>query len=207
MADKTIVKPTVRTNTIKRELYPYTLNNGIHAINSTSTGSLYLGNGLAQLFKYLDIEASNVAEGWTPAPEDIGLSVNTEQHFLFHLQDYIMDNYSTLVSNYGSVNGNNYDKCLALINQSEAYIYLDYEAYSDGKKEHKVVKDKLLPAMFTTDKAGKLCYDYSISVGDLDKVDMYIHQFYLAIIPRLNYSTLGCRAGIEMFIQQGGTKN
>lgn len=197
------VKSNIRTNSIKQKLYPYVYNNGIHALTTNDTGSLYVGNGLAQLYKYLDIEAANVIEGWTPAPEDIGLSTDTVQHFLFHIQDYIFDNYSHLVSKYGG-NGNYYDKCLALLNQSETYIYLDYEVIYDGKKEHFVTKDKVVPDMFTKDKLGKLCYDYSISVGDLDNVDMYIHEFYLGIVPNLTYNTMGNRLDIDMFIQQGG---
>lgn len=202
-----IVSDNIRTNTIKRELYPYTFNNGIHALSSTNTGSLYVGNGLAQLYKYLDLEASNIITGWTPAPEDIGLSTDTVQHFIFHIQDYIYDYYSVLVSKYGAVNGNHYNKCLALINQSDSYIYLDYEAYYNGIKEQKVLKDKLIPEMFFTDKAGNLCYDYSIGVGDLDKVDIYIHQFYLAVIPRLDYSTVGCSIKAETLIEVGGNNS
>lgn len=193
---------SVRTNDIKQELYPYVYNDGIHALTNTSTGSLYVGNGLAQLYKYLDLEASNVATGWTPAPEDVGLSTDTTQHFLFHIQDYIYDNYGNLVSKYGAINANNYDKCLALINQSETYIYLDYESYAviDGKNNavHKVLKDPLLPQMFVT-KGGKLCYDYSIST--ITDANVYIHQFYLAIIPKVDFSTVGCRINSEIEVE------
>jgi hypothetical protein len=200
--NKEIVTSDIRTNTIKQELYPYIYNNGIHALTNTSTGSLYASNGLAQLYKYLDIEAENIVTGWTPAPEDVGLSTDVVQHFLFHIQEYIFDNYATLVSKYGGNNANNYDKCLALLNQSETYIYLDYEAYYDNKSEHKVLKDKLLPNLFYKDKEEKLCYDYSISIGELDKVDMYIHQFYLSIIPDIDYITVGSSFEAEMLIKE-----
>lgn len=197
------VVDSVRTNSIKQELFPYVYNDGIHALKNTSTGSLYVGNGLAQLYKYLDLEASNVVTGWTPAPEDVGLSTDTVQHFLFHIQDYVFDNFSRLVNKYGAINANNYDKCLALLNQSETYFYLDYESYFkvDGKNKHnhKVLKDPLLPQMFTTDKAGKLCYDYSIAT-DTD-ADIYIHQFYLAIVPHVTFSTMGCRIDADMEVQ------
>ena len=197
------VVDSVRTNSIKQELFPYVYNDGIHALKNTSTGSLYVGNGLAQLYKYLDLEASNVVTGWTPAPEDVGLSTDTVQHFLFHIQDYIFDNYSHFVSKYCAVNANNNDKCLALLNQSETYFYLDYDSYfkADGtnKHYHKVLKDPLLPQMFTTDKAGKLCYDYNIAT-DTD-ADIYIHQFYLAIVPHVTFSTMGCRIDADMEVQ------
>lgn len=209
MANKDDIKvDSVRTNTIKQELYSYVYNDGIHALKSTNTGSLYVGNGLAQLYKYLDLEAENIVTGWTPAPEDVGLSTDTTQHFLFHIQDYIFDNYSNLVQKYGAVNANNYDKCLALLNQSETYIYLDYESYSVNGRYQKVLKDKLLPEMFTKDKEGKLCYDYSISIGDLDKVDLYIHQFYLAIIPNIDSTAIGCRlkANMEVTVVNKGDK-
>lgn len=200
MVDNNTEKLDIRTNTIKRELYPYIYNDGVHALNTNSTGSLYVGNGLAQLYKYLDLEASNVVTGWTPAPEDIGLSTDTVQHFLFHIEDYIYDNYPTLVSKYGGVNANTYNKCLALINKSETYIYLDYEAYYNGTVEHKIIKDNLLPQMFTTDNSGKLCYNYSIGIGDLDNVELYIHQFYLAIKPDIKVNTVGSSIGVNMFI-------
>lgn len=201
MASDKIKKETVRTNNIRKELYPYIFNNGIHALANTSTGSLYVGNGLAQLYKYLDLEASNIVTGWTPAPEDIGLSTDTVQHFLFHIQEYVYDNYPHLLSKYGGKNANNYDKCLDLLNKSETYIYLDYEAYYNGTVEHKVLEDKLLPEMFVKDADEKLCYNYSISIGDLDKVDLYIHQFYLQIKPEINYSLIGNSFNAEMFIE------
>lgn len=200
-SSKEIKVNTDRANNIERQLFPYFYNDGIHALASTSTGSLYVGNGLAQLYKYLDIESANVSEGWTPAPEDVGLSTTTVQHFIFHIQDYIFDNYAHLVHRYGAVNGNNYDKCLALVNQSDSYIYLDYDAYYNGKVEHKVLHDTLLPALFFKDNAEKLCYDYNISIGDLDKVDMYIHQFYLSITPQIYYNTVGCSIGADMSIE------
>lgn len=202
MANGDIKKETVRTNTIRRELYPYVFNNGIHALANNDTGSLYVGNGLAQLYKYLDLEASNIVTGWTPAPEDIGLSTDTVQHFLFHIQDYIFDNYPHLLSKYGGVNANNYTKCLDLVNKSESYIYLDYEAYYNGTVEHKVLKDTLLPDLFVKDESEKLCYNYSISIGDLDKVDLYIHQFYLNIKPEIQYSLIGNSFNAQMLIEK-----
>mgnify|MGYP001208912684 FL=1 len=184
-------------NEIKRDLNSLSYTNGIHAL-AINNDTILVGNGLNALTKYLFVSDSD--DGWTPAPEDLGLPSDNVIPIDFHLQAYLIDNYSSAL-HFDTTITDPYQTCLNYVNKSTLSIYLDYDLYSSSGKTSLVNTDIISVNSVYKDEKGELCVYYYIQAPDDSASTLVVHQFYLLVKRNLGVQAAGTQLGAQILIK------